>query len=260
MGDDKVSLKEKILTLLPPDGSSVGNASVRASLGLDWPQYQKVRDELVQDGLIELGRGRGGSVRRTRIVESEVIEEEKKEKKAAQKYAGLEAKLYEPFFSSLKLWARDQSWTDFVLHKTAFSGRRATGGIWTRPDFVVVGYRKFEYTPGIVRDLETFEVKTHMCGIEAVFETAAQSRAATKSYLAVLKNEKGPSQENLDRIESECIRFGLGLIFFGNPKNYSEWEYRVEPTRQEPDPFIVEEFVRTQIPRNDQEKIRKWLR
>lgn len=256
-GDDQARLKERILALLPPDGSSMGNATVRAALGLELTQYQTVRDELVKEGIIELWRGRGGSVRRK---VAEPAEELKKGKEATSKHEGKESKLYAPFHTSLRLWARDQSWTDYVVHKSAFGGKKHTGGTWTRPDFVVVGYRKFEYTPGIVRDVETFEVKTYICGIEAVFEAAAQSRAATKSYLAIHKTQDGPSPDTLDRIESECVRFGLGLLLFTDPKNYAAWEYRVEPNRQEPDPFNVEEFIRTQIPKSDQEKIRKWLR
>lgn len=150
--------------------------------------------------------------------------------------------------------------TQHVVHQAAFQGRRNTGGTWTRPDFVVIGYRKFEYTPGIVRDVETFEVKPSTCGIEAVFETAAHSRVATKSFLAIHVTDDGPTAEDLDRIEAECVRFGLGLILFSDPKAYDEWQYRVEPNRTEPDPFSLEEFIQTQIPPADQEKIRKWLR
>lgn len=111
-----------------------------------------------------------------------------------------------------------------------------------------------------MRDVETFEVKPSTCGIEAVFETAAHSRVATKSYLAIRVTDDGSSQEDLDRIESECVRFGLGLVLFRDPKQYDHWAHRVEPNGAEPDPFSLEEFIQTQIPAADQEKVRKWLR
>jgi hypothetical protein len=262
---DQEKLKEKLLAQVPIDGTSVGNTALRAALGWELGQYQTIRDELVRDGLIEPWRGRGGTVRRTRISEPpkpaplKAAEVEKEEKEVSKRRI-LETKLYPPLLSCLKLWAKDQGWTDHVVHQLAHQGRRNTGGVWTRPDFVVIGYRKFEYTPGIVRDLETFEVKTSTCGIDAVFETAAHSRVATKSYLVIHRTNEGPATEDLDRIESECVRFGLGLILFADPKNYETWEYRVEPRRQEPDPFDVEEFVQTQVPSTDQERIRKWLR
>lgn len=260
------NLKEQLLAQIPIDGTSVGNAALRTALGWDLGQYQTIRDQLVRDGLIEPWRGRGGTVRRTRITDRpkpeslKTADVEQEEKDALSKRRMLEAKLYPPLLGCLRLWASDQGWTDHIVHQLSHRERRNTGGAWTRPDFVVIGYRKFEYTPGILRDLETFEVKTSACGIDAVYETAAQSRVATKSYLIIHRTNEGPAIEDLDRIESECVRFGVGLILFTDPKNYETWEYRVEPKRHEPDPFDIEEFVQTQVPSTDQERIRKWLR
>ena len=258
-------LKATILSSIPGDGTAIGNGALRERLELTVPDYQAAVDALIDDGSVERWRGRGGTLRRTAAsieVKSKakvIVDEEKAEKEVVRSRV-LEAKLYPPFLASLRLWANDQGWTQQVVHQAAFQGRRNTGGTWTRPDFVVIGYRKFEYTPGIVRDVETFEVKPSSCGIEAVFETAAHSRVATKSFLAIHTTDDGPSSEDLDRIEAECVRFGLGLILFADPKAYDEWQYRVEPTRSEPDPFSLEEFIQTQIPPPDQEKIRKWLR
>lgn len=248
--------KDALLAKVPKDGSSISNNALRTALGWDLDEYQRIRDELVAEGLIERWRGRGGTVRRTNMT----VETEKGKKKGATKRRTHERELYPGFLASLRLWAKDQGWNDHVVQKLANQGRRKTGGTWTRPDFLVVGYRKFEYTPGIVLDLETFEVKTSACGIEAVFETAAHSRVSTKSYLAIHRTDEGPSDDDLDRIESECVRFGLGLILFADPEAYVDWQYRVEPTRQEPDPFTLEEFVQTQVDQNKQECIRMWLR
>lgn len=264
--NDMERKKSTLLAQVPDDGSSINNNALRTALGWDLDEYQRVRDAVVEAGLIEPWRGRGGTVRRTKIVAASKVatikagDAEKDEEKAATRRRTLEQKLYPGFLASLRLWGKNQGWTDHVVQELANQGRRNTGGIWTRPDFLVVGYRKFEYTPGIVRDLETFEVKTSACGIEAVFETAAHSRVSTKSYLAIHRTDEGPSDDDLDRIESECVRFGLGLILFADPKAYDGWDYRVEPTRREPDPFTLEEFVQTQVSQVEQERIRKWLR
>lgn len=53
------------LSLVPADGSSIGNGALRAALGWDEATYAGIRDGLVAAGLLEKGRGRGGSVRRT---------------------------------------------------------------------------------------------------------------------------------------------------------------------------------------------------
>jgi adenine-specific DNA-methyltransferase len=64
MNDD---LKELILSLVPKDGSAIGNHSLLAELHRRKPQiteadYWSVRDALVADGILGKGRGHGGSV------------------------------------------------------------------------------------------------------------------------------------------------------------------------------------------------------
>ena len=259
-------LKVKIVALVPTDGSTVGNGFLRNRLRLSPEDYQVAVDALVDNGTLERWRGRGGTLRRTAIsieVPAKVktpLEEDKSEKETLARSKSLETKLYPSFLENLHLWAKDQGWLQHVVNQLAFQGRRSTGGTWTRPDFAAIGYRRFDYTPGIVRDIVTFEVKPSACGVEAVFETAAHSRVATKSYLAIHAPNDGSSTIDLDRIESECVRFGVGLILFPDNAKYDGWQFRVEPNRQEPDPFNVDEFVSAQISSVDQAKIRQWVR
>ncbi|MFA6286977.1 MAG: site-specific DNA-methyltransferase [Opitutaceae bacterium] len=58
------SPQSALLALVPADGSTVGNTSLREQLGWDGATYAAVRDELVAAGLLEKGKGRGGSVKR----------------------------------------------------------------------------------------------------------------------------------------------------------------------------------------------------
>lgn len=253
---DLENLKTELLSSIPLDGTAIGNKSLREQLEWSAEQYHRVREELVREGAIRLGRGRGGSVSLVRptlapgsIPATELVQPAPKKR---------ERDLYPGFLKGLRKWAEDQGWTDHFVEEIAHQGRRNTGGSWTRPDFVVVGVQKYEYTPGVVRDVETFEVKQANCGIDAVFETAAHSRCATKSYLAIQKEDGRPGEDDLARIEYECQRFGLGLILFLEPDLPDEWEYSVEPTRKEPDPEYLEQFVSNQI--KSKEKLRKWLR
>jgi len=59
---DVDSDEEKMLSLLPEDGSAIGNSSLRAKLEWDENRYYLARAGLLQKGLIWLGKGRGGSV------------------------------------------------------------------------------------------------------------------------------------------------------------------------------------------------------
>lgn len=66
---DIQTLSEAILSLLPPDGSGVGNLSLCQALakkiGQEIPpsEYESARGLLLGRGLVMLGRGRGGSIR-----------------------------------------------------------------------------------------------------------------------------------------------------------------------------------------------------
>jgi adenine-specific DNA-methyltransferase len=62
-------LRETLLEHVPSDGATIGNGSLRDAIseqlgrGVDEDEYAKIRDELVEEGLLVRGPGRGGSVR-----------------------------------------------------------------------------------------------------------------------------------------------------------------------------------------------------
>lgn len=81
----------------------------------------------------------------------------------------------------------------------------------------MVAVNTYSYSPGKILDVITFEIKTSLdFEITGVFETAAHSRYATKSYLCVhLPDDWQDSVAENERIKSECERFGIGVnVFF----------------------------------------------
>lgn len=81
MSQTDAQLRELILFLVPDDGSSVGNANVLKQLseqahGVEKSDYERVRDGLVEEGMLGKGRGRGGAVYRLspQPIESEEAE------------------------------------------------------------------------------------------------------------------------------------------------------------------------------------------
>ena len=71
------SLTDLILSLTPEDGSSIGNGAMMALLrehlpGLADEDYAVARDELVEDGALGRGRGRGGSIYRADVADLEL--------------------------------------------------------------------------------------------------------------------------------------------------------------------------------------------
>jgi adenine-specific DNA-methyltransferase len=71
------SLTDLILSLTPEDGSSIGNGAMMALLrehlpGLTDEEYGAARDDLVEDGQLAKGRGRGGSIYRADVADLEL--------------------------------------------------------------------------------------------------------------------------------------------------------------------------------------------
>tara|TARA_E500000318_G_C3569390_1_gene217131 strand:- start:4673 stop:7846 length:3174 start_codon:yes stop_codon:yes gene_type:complete len=71
------SLTDLILSLTPEDGSSVGNGSMLTLLQERMPElsseeYEAARDELIEDGVLARGKGRGGSVYRVDVEDFEL--------------------------------------------------------------------------------------------------------------------------------------------------------------------------------------------
>jgi len=66
--------KDRFVTVLKELGGSAGNGRLREALQWDEAAYNAVKDELVAEGIVTPGRGRGGSVSLRGAVEAEVEE------------------------------------------------------------------------------------------------------------------------------------------------------------------------------------------
>ena len=67
-------LEAKLLTLLPPDGSTIGNGAAAKAMGLGEVIYEHVKASLVTKGKIAKGQGRGGSIRLASAVGDEFFD------------------------------------------------------------------------------------------------------------------------------------------------------------------------------------------
>lgn len=81
MTTNKISDQAKrVFDLLPQDGSKISGIKVKDKLTLSALDYQKAKDELRAEGLVELGKGRGGTIGRVEGVETpEVVTKKTKE-------------------------------------------------------------------------------------------------------------------------------------------------------------------------------------
>jgi hypothetical protein len=163
----------------------------------------------------------------------------------------LEADLYAPVANVLReWWVPKEDVSDYILEITANQGRRSTGGLWTRPDIVCVSACAYPYLPGRSLDLTTFEIKKTIAeGVAGVFEAAAQSVFAHRSCLIVrgVSPAQMANEPDFPRVESECKRFGIGLILFFDPDDWQTFETIVEPRFNNPPPVQVNRFLATQL-------------
>lgn len=237
---------EDILLNLVPLDRPMGNVGLLTQLkqkGWDEKKYWDVRERLLEQGKLEKGRGRGGSVRRrlAEIREPAVISQSTRQ--------GPEAALYEPLLEVLQTyWAREMRIAREHIHFeiTARQGKKATGGKWSRPDITAVSIRTFPHLPNKYLDVWTFEIKAvEWLDVTAVFEAAAHASRATRSYalLQIPKEPDLPTEELLERCEREAARLRVGFITFSDPSKFDTWETRVEAPRLDTAPEALEEFI-----------------
>jgi hypothetical protein len=259
--DDEVrQLEDALIAKLTGLGGKAGNVSLRKALGWQEEQYWPIRDRLVDQGRVQRGQGRGGSVSLVQSVEQSPVATVEP---AQSSPSEAEDALYDPIAAVLnKAWASDSRFQQHVVQVTARQGRRKTGGTWTRPDIIVAGLRVFPYLPGKYFDLISFEVKPWWgVDVPAVYEALAHRRASTQAYVWLhVPEAKAPQLEDLlEAIHSEAKRHGVGLIVASDPADYETWDIRLDAERVPPDPEYTNELV-SQLNEAARDNVALWAR
>lgn len=248
---------DQLLAVLPRDGTAIANPTAREALGWEDDRYWAAQLLAREQGLIAVGRGRGGTLRRA-DVDGNALQV------ATQPRPKRELDMYEPIRRVLEEeWAKYEGLREFVCRVTALQGKRKTGGIWTRPDITLVSFRNFSLLPGAYFDIYTFEVKRRQCvDITGVHEAVAHGRFATRPYaLFEVQPEPGSADaEALEATETEARRLGVGLILAQDIHDFDTWTTQCVPERREPDPRLMQEFLEMQLDQESQDTIREWLR
>lgn len=245
--------------------------------------YWLLRDSLIDSGILEQGRGRGGSVHRIStvatgtLVSGTAVAQTPPSAAFRVGTAGAEgtitgpetpevleavseSSLYEPFHKATKEgYTKDNRLKRFISEITAHQGRRATGGKWTRPDVTLVAVRTYQFTPGKRIEVITFEVKPDLdSALEGVYEALAHSAFAHRSYLAVdVREFKGDQDIPDERIIPECNRHGVGYIAFEDVGDYNTYDIVSPAKLKDPDPEEVDNFIKKQISSQNQDELRE---
>ena len=237
---------------IPPDGAPIGNIKLRRlSKTTSAPRYWDTRNAMAAAGLVALGGGKGGSVRRTeQYVDAEALP-------ANEPTTGLELRLYDGIMQQLKVIVEDEArFRDHVIDKTGLQGSRRTGGRWSRPDLTLVGMRRFNVLAGTYLEVQTFEIKTaDGFDLAALHEARAHRRRAHRSYVVVDLESEDDEYRVVDLVD-EARDLGVGLISFVATDN--EWNCWHEPELVLPDPVDLDMFLDTQLSASAKERIRGW--
>lgn len=255
--EEKEKFKKQLLDLVPKDGKSIGNVTLLDKFITQTKKteddYWALRNELIVEGVLGKGKGKGGSVYLLKPEKSAAAGKIPTSTKSVK-----EKELYKPFLETLKsFWTKDNDIKNYIVEVTANQGSKDTGGKWTRPDIAIIDVKTFPFYPNKMLEVITFEIKSNdNYGIEAVFETAAHTIFAHKSYLAIhyLKDDY-ENDELIEVIRKRCEMFGVGLILFKDPADWKTVILISESRHNNPDPSEVNQFIVQQISRENQHEL-----
>lgn len=260
--------KKKLLGHVPDNGSSIGNITLRDTI-LEWDKekYSAVKNLLIKEGKLELGRGKGGSVKLppsskenadAHVQEGEGVMPDG-DVQGAVVYANEDA-LYEPMLKVLQEdWVAEQNFEGSLIEKTARNGAKPDGK-WSRPDLTVLAHTAYPYIRGKIFDVISFEIKYRgSLDVTAVYEALSHKKAATKSYVLAWINEAEGDVDIVSEVANAARRHGVGLITAEDPTNYDTWQIVVDAIREDPDPAELNRFLANQISKESQDQWRKWL-
>jgi hypothetical protein len=265
MSEDHDADRARLLSLVPADGSAIGNIALMRSLKWSEHRYWYARDSLLEEGTIARAKGRGGAVRRVSLEEGPAAEAADEATLVGERTLAYvhEAELYPPIQHTLETsWAKERQIEPLAVEITASQGSKATGGRWTRPDLVSAAVRTYRYLPGKYMEVVTFEVKPKdTINVTAVYEALAHLRSATHAY--VMFHVPDDQEESVKLTIDEACRVGrhhgVGVIVMGDPADFDTWEEREEARRVEPDPQRLDEFIAAQLSQAAHDRIARAL-
>lgn len=155
LSEQEIAILEDRLLAEVPESGTIGNVSLRNKLRIDEDTYWFIRNRLIDRGILETGRGKGGSVRRVASVAT-ADEASAGSVLSAAPEAIAERELYAPMAQVIRdRWVQDYQLDAYIVEITAHQGSRPTHGRWTRPDITVASLKTFAYVPGKHFDLIT---------------------------------------------------------------------------------------------------------
>ncbi len=240
-----ISDQEKFIQRLTSLGGTSGNKALREQLGWSEEKYWKVRELLIEDNVVMIGGGKGGSVKFT-----------------PKGLFVAEKDLYDPLKETISQnWKSNWPVDDLLIEVTASQGKKQLGK-WSQPDLCAVTKKTYKYLSQKHISIWTFEVKPRgEMSVTHVLEAVAHSRFAHGSYvLFYIEDEDCLEDDDFTHCLDEAERHGIGLATFRDPKKYESIVWHRDAERREPNPEHLEKFIDQQLPEHMRNQILKWLK
>ncbi|WP_437576784.1 hypothetical protein [Sorangium sp. So ce887] len=198
----RTSDRDRILGMLSDAGQGLSNQRIRTTLGLGEERYDQVRTELLDEGLIEKYRARGGAIRLTRKGERQVAPDDEQTSQVEK-----ESELYPLLVSAL-----DKEF-DNDLAIAFDTGRFRKRGQWKNPDVTAVAVEVHRWLHRREVQVTTYEVKRYGDhSVTCVFEAASHASFAHQAYVVLeWHGAFDVSDVRIGQLLSECQKFGVGL-------------------------------------------------
>jgi hypothetical protein len=250
---------QEFIDALEKLGGSSGNKSLREELGWDEDLYWKVQGNLISEGRLAPGRGKGGSVHTpasgTRAAPGSAAV-------ATSPVTAKESDLYAPLKASIETkWINRFALDGVLVDETHSRGSKDTGGTYTRPDITAVGIRSYVYLPKRL-EVVTFEIKpADAVSIVGILEAIAHSESAHRAYVIYATSHAAfDAATDAERIMELAQKYGVGIILTEKPDDVESWEIVLDAVRHEPDPARLDRFL-TDLPGDNMRKqLSKWTR
>ncbi|MBF0098279.1 MAG: hypothetical protein HQM04_02910 [Magnetococcales bacterium] len=200
-------------------------------LSLSTIRYGKVKEELLNDGVIEKCGGQGGGIRLAKY--NTVRRQQNRE----------EQKLYAPFITMLEkeITANKEA---ALTYNTSTVKRKIK---WGNPDVTKISIRHLPFFQTTRITVTTYEIKAFdKFDISSAYEAIAHKRFAQEAYLALEWSKDEPEEKipyHVEEIRKICEDHGIGLIVLLH--NGSELDYQIyqEPKRNLHNDVEVDAFL-----------------
>ncbi len=229
-------------------GGGAGNGRLREQLGWEEELYWRAQGQLIEEGKIVPGPGRGGTVRLAKDPDPQLSPDHIEVQKSASAEPTeplSERDLYGPIREAiLTKWINRFGFDEVRVEETHSQGSRDTGGTFTRPDLTAAAIRRYVYLPKTL-EIITFEIKAaYSVSIMGVLEAIAHREAANRSYVIfpVSRSEFETAAES-DRIIQLAQKYGIGILLTEKPSDVESWEVPLDAIRHDPDPARLDRFL-----------------